>query len=542
MVCGHLENETTAAVQRAAFSDVSVVTFPGCCFPPYASWDPLLQAVRDVEWHCGQVCILGGHCVSRLDAVPEEAENCRLLRMESCSEALVGPSLLEGLLREGDRVLTPGELFFFRQQEIVHPLDDGALRRQFGESTTRLLLVDTAIDSRVPQYLGTLADRLGVPYTIVTVGLDFYCLFLEKLVLEWRLQKERSDSRAALSDAIRRSTDHATALDLISNLTQMMTETEAIDHILDLFTILFAPSRLVYLPLVNGQPGHIRSNPESVRTDEGMIRRLAGFREDYAWIEGRKGFLLRISRQDETLGVLETEGIAFPKHRDHYLSLSLVVARVCGLAIANARAYERRREAEEIIRHQAFHDTLTGLPNRTLFHTRLTQALDDAQRNRENLAVLFLDLDDFKQINDTLGHDKGDDLLSSVAERLKGVVRSHDTVARLGGDEFLVLLPGIASPNDAAKVAKRALDTVGAPFVLDGENAQVTSSIGIAIYPQDGQKAETLIKNADAAMYDAKQAGPGGYAFFSPELSAPPEITLGGSDSPDESEPPAGNG
>jgi diguanylate cyclase (GGDEF)-like protein len=517
MVCEYLEEETAAAVAHAGFSDVSVITFPGRCSPPYSSWVPLIEAIHDIQWHCGNVLILGGQCTSRLEAIPEGLENCRLLALDSCSQALAGPTLLKEHLQDGDLVVTPGELQCI-WDHLEKDSPDRAVEEYLSPATSRLVLVDSGMCPEAAEQLSELAGRVQLPCTVVKVGLDYYELVLERHVMEWRLQHERSGSRAALSDAIRRSTDHATALDLISNLTQMMTETEAIDQILDLFTILFAPNTLIYLPLVDGRPGHIRSNPESIAFRDDIVRRLTDFRKDYAWNEAKKGFLLRIARQEETLGVLEIEGIAFPEHREHYLRLSLVVARVCGLAIANARAYEKRREAEEMIRHQAFHDTLTGLPNRMLFHTRLTQALDEAQRSRQNLAVLFLDLDHFKEVNDTLGHDKGDELLRNLAERLKSVLRTDDTVARLGGDEFLVLLPGIASPEDAAKVAERTLQVIQAPFVLEGERAHVTSSIGIAIYPQDGQKAETLIKNADAAMYEAKESSPGGYEFFSEKL------------------------
>lgn len=175
---------------------------------------------------------------------------------------------------------------------------------------------------------------------------------------------------------------------------------------------------------------------------------------------------------------------------------------------------ERYRD-EAIIRYQALHDLLTGLPNRTLFGDRLTTALSHAAHNQSQLAVMFLDLDRFKHINDTSGHAVGDQLLKSVAQRLTHCLRQSDTVSRWGGDEFTVLLADIHSVEEATTIAQRMLDSLRAPFNLDGYDLQISSSIGIAIFSSDGEDAETLLKNADIALYRAKDAGRNGYFLYS---------------------------
>jgi len=166
-----------------------------------------------------------------------------------------------------------------------------------------------------------------------------------------------------------------------------------------------------------------------------------------------------------------------------------------------------RKQAEETIRHMAYHDTLTGLPNRPLFGDRLAQALAQAKRNRRKLAVMLVDLDDFKQINDMLGHEAGDRALKKASDRLKGALRKSDTVARWGGDEFIVLLPEISRVKDGARVAHKVLEELRRPLVLEGRELQITASIGVAVYPQDGEEGDDLISGADDAMYDAKQSG-----------------------------------
>jgi diguanylate cyclase (GGDEF)-like protein len=183
-----------------------------------------------------------------------------------------------------------------------------------------------------------------------------------------------------------------------------------------------------------------------------------------------------------------------------------------------AQSRLREREASlanaERAEYLAYHDGLTGLPNRSMFSRLLNQAISEARRHDRSLAVAFLDLDRFKQINDSLGHEAGDQLLQEVAVRLRGCVRDSDTVARLGGDEFVVLLPELGRGEDAALVAEKILATVARPFTLMGQEFRVTVSIGISSYPEDGVDEQTLTKNADIAMYQAKEGGKNNFQFY----------------------------
>ena len=184
-----------------------------------------------------------------------------------------------------------------------------------------------------------------------------------------------------------------------------------------------------------------------------------------------------------------------------------------------ARDISARKNAEERLHHLAHHDPLTGLPNRTLLSDRISQAISVAPRHGKQVAVLFLDLDGFKHINDSLGHAVGDRLLQSVAARLKDQVRGSDTVSRQGGDEFIVLLSGAEDSDDAAIVAKRMIAAIGDVYRFDAQNLNITTSIGISVFPDDGDDAETLIKNADTAMYQAKQNGRNGIQSFRAEMN-----------------------
>jgi diguanylate cyclase (GGDEF)-like protein len=179
-----------------------------------------------------------------------------------------------------------------------------------------------------------------------------------------------------------------------------------------------------------------------------------------------------------------------------------------------------RKQAEERLSYLASCDSLTNLPNRILFYDRLNQVLSRAPWSKRLVGVLFLDLDRFKIINDTLGHNVGDELLKAVAERLKGCVRAGDTVARLGGDEFTVILDDVAKEQDVTKIAQKILDALSKPYRIEGHELFTTTSIGISLYPHDGETAETLLKNADIAMYRAKEQGKNNFQHYSSAMNA----------------------
>ncbi len=169
-------------------------------------------------------------------------------------------------------------------------------------------------------------------------------------------------------------------------------------------------------------------------------------------------------------------------------------------------------EQEQASRHAAFHDPLTGLPNRVLFNDRLEHGLEQAKRHNRTLAVMFVDLDNFKSINDSYGHDVGDDVLQTIAARLKENIRGDDTVSRHGGDEFLYLLMEVGDERDIAVVAEKIIKAIQTPCDISAGNLVIMPSIGISIFPKDGITADTLIKSADKAMYQAKR-DKSGYSF-----------------------------
>lgn len=222
--------------------------------------------------------------------------------------------------------------------------------------------------------------------------------------------------------------------------------------------------------------------------------------------------------RDDVARLRDTEAQVMPADRVNMLRQAnekLVVATIESRNLA-----DQVQIANDHLGHLAHHDALTDLPNRILLQDRLSQAIELAHRQGKQLAVMFMDLDKFKHINDSLGHTVGDQLLQSVAQRLLGCVRQSDTVSRQGGDEFVLLLPFIEHSEDAALSAQKMLTALAEPHHIDLHDLHINASIGISIYPDDGRDAETLLKNADAAMYYAKENGRNHYKFFKPEMNA----------------------
>ncbi|MEK7851666.1 MAG: EAL domain-containing protein [Deltaproteobacteria bacterium] len=210
-------------------------------------------------------------------------------------------------------------------------------------------------------------------------------------------------------------------------------------------------------------------------------------------------------------------GELYPK----WLSISTINDEKGGVAnyIGIFADITERKKAEERLDFMAHFDALTGLPNRILLKDRTEQSIASSRRSDTKTGILFLDLDHFKNINDSLGHRIGDMLLKDMAERLKGLLRESDTVARIGGDEFVILLPDIIGLEDAAQVGRKIMDTMKEAFAVDAHTFHTTASIGISLYPDDGEDYDALTKNADTAMYKAKEVGRNNYQFFTQEMN-----------------------
>ncbi len=227
----------------------------------------------------------------------------------------------------------------------------------------------------------------------------------------------------------------------------------------------------------------------------------------------RAAFAFPLRRGDEVFGVMEFF------HCD-VRAPDAVLVKIAESLASEIAQYIVRMQAEEAVKFMAMHDGLTGLPNRIMFDERLASAISQARRHSRALAVLFVDLDRFKVINDTLGHEAGDQVLREAAQRLIDHLRAGDTVARLGGDEFVILLEEVTDPLYVGSVTHKLIEALAVPFEIGGRDYGISASIGVSAFPEDGQDPTTLLKNADIAMYRAKQGGKNAFAFYSAQVTA----------------------
>lgn len=388
----------------------------------------------------------------------------------------VGPTGLPGNLQPFSRP----ELFYDSQEGVFQP--DGADLRQHGVSLAGRLWVVQVARSPVSWLTQPLPLSILVGGTLVTlfafgVLLGFANRYQHAVRIAHRLDVQARQSARRLAAVIESSADAIVTLDAEG----VVRSANA------------AAQRMFGAP-----DGRMIGRSMRDFLDDGAPAQLAGrgLRETMATTMSGARFPVQVAFNEMSM-----EG------ERHYVGI--------------VRDVSQWHEAQQRIHHMAHHDALTGLPNRVLLENRLRQAVERARREKGRLAVLFVDLDRFKNINDSLGHHVGDRVLCEVARRLSGAVRSSDTVARMGGDEFVVLLPQIAALEDAELVAHKILHVLEAPIDDGGHELRVTASVGVAPYPECGEDPATLMRHADSAMYHAKEAGRSTYRVYGPDGRAP---------------------
>jgi signal transduction histidine kinase len=337
IVCEYFKNEFTTVLEAEKITDIAVINFPAKCDHIQLVTDKVTKIINDCENNCEQIHIFGGLCATGLKDLLHNIDRYHFYNTEQCFYLLAGKNITDNYLRTGAHLLTPGILRHWRRYLEGCGFDQQTAQSFFGETTTKLVLLDTGVDKESLDNLKEFARFVNLPFETFPVGLDFLRLFLAKINMEWHLEKVKKSSITSLSISRQNLADYAMLFDLLNNLMKTVTEDESIERIIDLFTMLFAVNSAIYIPLNNGTAGNILSRPAAISDIEAAKNRLLGLKGDYSWTPSGNGFLLRIGYQDETLGVLEVDGFAFPEYKGHYLNLALIIARVCGLVITNSR-------------------------------------------------------------------------------------------------------------------------------------------------------------------------------------------------------------
>jgi signal transduction histidine kinase len=334
LICKHFEREVKAVLSSGAFDDVSMAAFPAGCGSPRMEWDDLCRAAGDCA-KSGQVYVFGSCCIAGLGKPPPDLKHWDVHRLNQCFYLLDHRERIDEYLRKGCYLISPGWLINWQYHIEIWGFDQNTVREFFAESAKELILLDTGIDANSAEHLKAFAEFVDRPFRIMRTGLDLLKLFLEKNVLKWRLENQRKKAEAALKQSQKQATDHAMTMDWVSTLARTFSEKEAVENILSLFTMLFAPGTIFYLPFKDGNPAASADDRKNLR------ERLSALSGEYAWTESGAGFRLRISHRNETLGILEVDKIAFPEYKEKYLNVALSLVSVCGLAIDHARRYQQ---------------------------------------------------------------------------------------------------------------------------------------------------------------------------------------------------------
>jgi len=354
LTCHSFYREITAAITTEGWDDVTTAAFPVRCGRPPESWDEL-RPLMDQD--CTQVVVLGRACLGGLGEPPPAWPPVRLLRQEQCFHLVAGATQVADAIERGAYLITPAWLDDWPGRLAEMGFTPESSQEFFQDFARELVPLDTGIAPQAPAYLAALAETVKLPATRIPVGIDHTRLVLTRIVMEWRLNEEQRASRIRDAQRTRELADHALTIDCLSRLTQIMTEDKVIDSIENLFRMLFAPEELYYLRFENGVPDPKHNIPSA------LLKQMLELDADYAWMPAFSGFLLRIVRGGQMLGLIAVERLAFPEFREHYLDLALTIAGVCGLAIENARTYQRIKMADEALHESKQRLALAALHN-----------------------------------------------------------------------------------------------------------------------------------------------------------------------------------
>ncbi len=489
LVCPFIKREVATALKLEGFNEIAVVTFPPKCHGAQLEWADIAQTLPSgVDY--SQIVVVGSYCLAGLQNPAKGLEGCHIHQLAQCFSLLTNQDIINGYLKEGTYLLTPGWLVSWRTRVDEWGFDckrDGEMVREFfAESAGKLLLLDTGVDEKSYEHLQEFADFVGLPFDITPIGLDFLRLFLAKIVLKWRMESYERETSVLLETSQKQTSEYATAMDLLNNFTQTMTELEVVSQIFDIFTMLFAPKNLFYLPIQNERPEKVLYQGFLSESEEETIRnRLAGFNKDYDWTESGKGFCLRINYQTKAIAILEVEQITFSEYREHYLNLALSIIGVCGLAIHNGRIYQKHKRAQAMLQQYAreleqannevkqfayiiSHDLRAPLVNIKGFSGELRYALDEINSALES-AFPHLNEKQKESVNMAFEEDipEAFRFIELSVNRMDGFINALLKLSRLGRHEFKLTQVDIRSVVEAVlKDIAHQLDERNAKVII----------------------------------------------------------------------------
>lgn len=413
LVCDFFREEIESLLSTGDFEDCTAAYYPPQCTRARFDFGAIRKLTAEPEEKTAGHYLLGGSCIPAREALPDDLNHIRRPRVDNCFEMIAPPRMIDALVEQGAYVTSPGWLKQWKRILEEWEFSRDAARDFFRESTKKIVLLDTELDKESAQRLEEFSLYLGLPGEIVPVGMDYFQLFFSRILSEWRLEKEKNRSRETVLQAQKEVSDYAMAFDLINILANVTSEREVVEWIFDLFSMLFAPGKLAFLPLANHVPGPVYTRPHQ-EVGEKTISRMLKQTVELSSVNDENDFSIRITFQDETMGVLEISDVAFPQYRKRYLHVTLTIGKVCGLALATARAFERIRRTEKLLATE-----------------------------KERLAVTLFSIGDGVVATNTRGEIL---LLNRMAEKLTGW-KEADTIGRPMEDVFKIVRADTREPN-----------------------------------------------------------------------------------------------
>jgi signal transduction histidine kinase len=383
LVCESFQREIESLAATSAYPDVEFAAFPDRCTHPSLDWADIRLAIGQPE-RFRHICIIGGCCLAKLDSPPEDLLHSEINRLHHCFGLLLGEYALDRYVQEGAYLVTPGWLATWRQRIAEWGFDQATAREFFGECCRKIILLDTGVSDGFQASLEEFARFIDRPYEVLATGLDLMRLSIERRILNWRGERENSACSQTLAASRRQVADYAMAFDFLSSITRMDDEEEVVRRILAFYSILFDADDLAYVPMVEGEPGKVTRYGFSAKGDDDLLRKETALLDtDYRLLESQAGFLLKICHNRQYLGVIRTEGITLARYRDQYLNLAISTTGVCGLALSNARSFQRIREVTRQL--QASEEALETA-NEEL-ELRVTKRTEELEKSRSELKM-----------------------------------------------------------------------------------------------------------------------------------------------------------
>ncbi|MFO7859994.1 MAG: diguanylate cyclase [Desulfosalsimonas sp.] len=510
LVCEHFINEARAAVSELELCGVACASFPARCGRPPVTVEELRQAAAQAApGPDARTVVFGGCCIDGIESFLTDAEGVSICSTPQCFEVVASKSFVEKLMAEGAFLVTPGWLTQWRQWIDQAGFDRPTARQYFAESMKRIVLLDTGIDSTAAQNLEAFAAFVDLPALQIPVGLDMFKVIVHRRVLMERQTAAGRRAQQNRQQHQQEQADFAMTLDLLSQLPGAVTEKQAFASTASVFTMFFAPGAIVYAEKENHmEPRALCLQRDGSAVDaSGQAPRIMQLIETSRLTRGRDHLTLRMASRPGCIRGLEVQSVAFPQYLDRYAHIAQAVGDVCGLAIDNARSHENLVENQKRLHLMATIDSLTGVANRAYFMEKAGEEITRARRYNTGFALVIMDVDYFKQINDNLGHPAGDTVLKAIAAICRAELRDSDFFGRVGGEEFAAILCD-AGLEQAITAAERMRQSIAShEFKTDGETLRCTASFGLTAWTGPEDDLTQMFKRADTALYQAKNQG-----------------------------------